>query len=201
MNFSAVGHERVVGVPSLLTWPDGILKEHGTGVSRQLDADFTEATSDRGFFRERLPFAPFEFVPFSHPPSCSATARHDSRSSSAWARSTSVLATTIPPMLIAAITWAVVRRDGFLSPKLRSNTLTIARNTVSKARLAATPLRATSVGSATIGHEFSTSSKCCRDRYALTTCAPTSVDERSTCTPSQQFFHSGSVKKQFSTSA
>jgi hypothetical protein len=51
------------------------------------------------------------------------------------------------------------------------------------------------------GHEFSTSSKCCRDRYALTTCAPTSVDKRSTCTPSQQFFHSGSVKKQFSTSA
>ena len=93
----------------------------GLGVSRQLDADFTEATSDREFFRERLPFAPFEFAPFSHPPSCSATARHDSRSSSAWARSTSVLATTIPPMLIAAITWALKLREGFLSPKLRSN--------------------------------------------------------------------------------
>ena len=37
------------------------------------------------------------------------------------------------------------------STRLLSSTLTIARNTVSKARLAATPLRATSVGSATMG--------------------------------------------------
>ena len=56
-------------------------------------------------------------------------------------------------------------------------------------------LRATSLGKATIGQEFSTSSKCWRDRYARTTCGPTSVDERSTWTPSQQLFHSGSVRK------
>jgi hypothetical protein len=47
---------------------------------------------------------------------------------------------------------------------LRSSTLTIARNTVSNARFARSPLRATSVGKATIGQEFSTSSKCCRDK-------------------------------------
>ena len=53
--------------------------------------------------------------------------------------------------------------------------------------------RATSVGKATMGHEFSTSSKCCRERYAFTICAPTSARDGSICTPSQQFFQSGSV--------
>ena len=37
-------------------------------------------------------------------------------------------------------------------------------HTVSKARFALKPLRATSVGNATIGQEFSMSSKCWRDR-------------------------------------
>jgi len=59
---------------------------------------------------------------------------------------------------------AVARlRRPFLG-KLRSKTLTIALNTVSKARLALTPLRATSVGNATMGQEFSMSSKCWRDK-------------------------------------
>ena len=39
-----------------------------------------------------------------------------------------------------------------------------ALKTVSKARFALTPLRATSVGNATMGQEFSTSSKCWLDR-------------------------------------
>ncbi len=58
----------------------------------------------------------------------------------------------------------VIRRGRPFSAELRSSTLTIASNTVSKARFALSPLRETSVGNATMGHEFSTSSKCWRDR-------------------------------------
>jgi hypothetical protein len=73
-------------------------------------------------------------------------------------------ATTIPPMDNAAMACAVTRRWRPFWIKLRSKTLTIALNTVSNARRAVLPLRATSVGNATIGQEFSTSSKCGRDR-------------------------------------
>src|SRR6267143_2862599 len=123
-------------------------------------------------------------------------AMHASRSSSARVPSAKDRAATMPPTHSAAMARAVVRRAGFFFATLRSNMLTMALKTVSYARLTFFPLRATSLGRATIGHEFSTSSKCCRERYARTTCGPTSVDDRSTCTPSQQLFHSGSVKKQ-----
>lgn len=76
-----------------------------------------------------------------------------------------------------------------------SGTSTIALNTVSNAFRALSLLRATSPGSATIGQEFSMSSKCCRDRSAFTTCCPAFVEARSTLTPSHTFFQSGSVKK------
>jgi hypothetical protein len=46
----------------------------------------------------------------------------------------------------------------------RFNTLTIALKTVAKTLGALSPLRATSHGNATTGQEFSTSSKCWRDR-------------------------------------
>src|SRR5258706_32295 len=92
------------------------------------------------------------------------------------------------------------RSRGIFVGTLSSNFLTMALKAVSFARLTFLPLRATSLGRAPIGHEFSTSSKCCRERYARTTCGPTSVEERSTCTPSQQLFHSGSVRKHPSTS-
>jgi len=86
------------------------------------------------------------------------------RNSSARARSTMVRATIMPPMDKAAMLCAVVRRSRPFWSKLRSRTLTMALKTVSKARFAPTPLRATSVGKATMGQEFSTSSKCWRDR-------------------------------------
>jgi len=75
-----------------------------------------------------------------------------------------VRATTMPPIDKAAMVCAGLWRPLPVLVKLRSNTLTMALKTVSKARLALTPLRETSVGSATIGQEFSTSSKCWRDR-------------------------------------
>ncbi len=118
----------------------------------------TPAARERGAFR--LPDPPFLF----HPPSSSATAMQSARSSSATFRLTTARATIIPPMHMAAVAWAVARRGVPLGITLRSRTLTIARNTVSNAALARSPLRETSVGSATIGQEFSTSSKCPRDR-------------------------------------
>src|SRR5882762_898370 len=133
-------------------------------------------------------------------PSLRAMAMHASRSSSARAPSAKDRAATMPPTHNAAMARAVVRRAGFFFATLRSNMLTMALKTVSYARLTSFPLRATSLGRATIGHEFSTSSKCWRERYARTICGPTSVEERSTCTPSQQLFHSGSVRKHPSTS-
>jgi hypothetical protein len=39
-----------------------------------------------------------------------------------------------------------------------------------------------------MGQEFSTSSKCCCDKYARTTCGPTPADNKSTSTSSQQLF-------------
>jgi len=48
--------------------------------------------------------------------------------------------------------------------RLRSKTLTIALNTVSNARFTFLLLRATLLGNAAIGHEFSTFSKCWRDK-------------------------------------
>ena len=77
----------------------------------------------------------------SQPPSLSAVAMHASRNSSATVRSTSTRAMTMPPMDNAAIASAVTRRWRSLSIKLRSKTLTIALNTVSKARRAVFPVR------------------------------------------------------------
>src|SRR6266576_434406 len=48
--------------------------------------------------------------------------------------------------------------------RLRSSTLTMKRKTASKALLAELPLRATSVGKATMGQESSTFSKCWQER-------------------------------------
>jgi hypothetical protein len=95
---------------------------------------------------------------------------HASRSSSATARSSIARATTIPPTHNAAIARACAAREELALAEptrpftLRSSNATIAVNTFSNAALAARPLRETSVGSATIGHEFSTFSKCCRER-------------------------------------
>jgi hypothetical protein len=61
-------------------------------------------------------------------------------------------------MDMAAMLSAVTRRARSFRDKLRSKTLTIALNTVSNASRAGLPLRATSVGNATMGQEFSTSS-------------------------------------------
>ena len=107
-------------------------------------------------------FLDFLFLP--QPPSSRATDMQAARNSSARARSTIFRATTMPPMDKAAMVCAILRRRRPFRFKLRSKTLTIALKTVSKARFALMPLRATSVGSATIGQEFSTSSKCWRDR-------------------------------------
>lgn len=85
---------------------------------------------------------------------------HASRRSSATARLTIARATTMPPTHKAAIARAVALRGRPFLIELRSRTLTIAWNTFSKARFALSLLRETSVGNATIGHEFSTSSKC-----------------------------------------
>ncbi len=108
--------------------------------------------------RLNLPF--FDLLVLFQPPRLRATAMQAARNSSARARSTIVRATTIPPMDKAAMLCAVERRRRPFSIKLRSRTLTIALKTVSKARFALTLLRATSVGNATMGQEFSTSSKC-----------------------------------------
>src|SRR5208282_1342491 len=110
--------------------------------------------------RDRLDLPFFDLLFLSQPPRLRAAAVQAARSSSARARSTMVRATTMPPMDNAAMLCAVVRRGRPFSIKLRSKTLTIALKTVSKARFALTPLRATSVGKATMGQEFSTSSKC-----------------------------------------
>jgi hypothetical protein len=83
---------------------------------------------------------------------------HDPRNSSASSRVTIERATTIPPTHNAAIARARICLGLFLSTKLRSNTPTIALKTVSNALFALSPLRATSLGIATIGQEFSTSS-------------------------------------------
>jgi len=63
----------------------------------------------------------------------------------------------MPPTHNAAVAWAVIRRGRAFSVELRSRILTMALNTVSKARLALAPLRETSEGNAIMGHEFSTS--------------------------------------------
>ena len=118
---------------------------------------------------------------------------HASRNSSAARRSTRVRAMTIPPTHVAAIDRAVVDQALRSLTTLRSRALTIAWNTAWNARRASSPLRATSVGRATIGQESSKSSRCCHERWARTTCGPTSLDLRSTGTPSQQLFQSGST--------
>src|ERR1700739_2948503 len=102
------------------------------------------------------------------PPSSSATDMQPSRNLSARVRSARVRATIMPPMDIAAMLPAIMRLRGSFLTKLLSSTFTMALKTVSNASLADLPLRATSVGKATIGQEFSTSSKCWRDRYAPT---------------------------------
>src|ERR1700727_1488670 len=121
-----------------------------------------DAATRRGSGRLDLPF--FDLLFRSQPPRLRATAVQARRNSSARARSTMVRATTMPPIAKAAMLCAVMRRWRPFSIKLRSKTLTIALKTVWKARFALMPLRATSVGNATMGQEFSTSSKCCRDR-------------------------------------
>ena len=73
-------------------------------------------------------------------------------------------ATTMPPMQSAATAMAVSSGACIECFTSRPRTVTIARNTFSNAALTFGSLRATSLGSATIGHEFSTSSKCCCDR-------------------------------------
>src|ERR1700722_1300992 len=112
----------------------------------------------------RADFQSFDALFLLQPPNARAPDVQAARNSSARARSTMARATTIPPMDKAAMICAVVRRWRPFLIMLRSKTLTIALKTVSKARLALIPLRETSVGSATIGQEFSMSSKCWRDR-------------------------------------
>jgi hypothetical protein len=83
-----------------------------------------------------LGFAAFRFALFV--PATQIKGDRDAclRNLSARARSTMVLATTMPPMDKPAMLWAAVRRRQPFLTKLRSNTLTIALNTVSKARYA-----------------------------------------------------------------
>jgi hypothetical protein len=110
----------------------------------------------------------FDLLLRFHPPISSATSIHAARRWSARTRLFKVLATIMPPDRqgrYALRQRAASGRSRRRFPvRLRSRTLTIALNTVSKARRALALLRATSVGSATIGQEFSTSSKCCRDK-------------------------------------
>jgi len=70
----------------------------------------------------------------------------------------------MPPMQRLAIAMAVFSAGWlvFLTSRLRM--FTIALNTFSNAAFTVSPLRATSLGSATIGHEFSTSSRCWLDK-------------------------------------
>src|SRR4029079_3683587 len=143
----------------------------------------------------------FEFVSSSHPPSLSATSIAARRNSFARACPSLARATTMPPTHSAAIASAEVRLEWSFLTELRCNMSTIASNTVWKACFALLSLRATSLGSATIGQELSISSRCCRDRYARTLCGPASVVFLSTWIPSQPLFHSGSVKKHCITSA
>jgi len=70
----------------------------------------------------------------------------------------------MPPIQSAAIAMAVFSRAWLLFLTSRPSSVTIALNTVSNAVLTLASPRATSLGRATMGHEFSTSSKCWRDR-------------------------------------
>src|ERR1700693_4892185 len=120
---------------------------------------------DQGHFlgRREIPYpAGFDERPFSdfQPPS-----RNEAFVAALRRRSESLVslrarATTMPPTHIAAIANAVssVGRDALFTS--RCNIFTIALNTPLKASFSFSSLRATSFGSATIGHEFSTSSKC-----------------------------------------
>src|SRR5215472_17139627 len=66
----------------------------------------------------------------------------------------------------AAIAWAVAGPRWSRFRKLRCRQPAMARNTVSKARLALGPARTTSLGSATIGHDSSMLSRCARETGA-----------------------------------
>src|SRR6267154_3494813 len=98
-----------------------------------------------------LPF--FDLAGLLQPPRSRATDMQASRSSAERAGSTRARATTIPPIQSEAMPWAVARRGRPFSVRLRSRTLTMERKTVSKALRADLPLRATSVGRATMGQE------------------------------------------------
>ena len=79
-------------------------------------------------------------------------------------RSFSDLATTMPPMHKAAMAMALSSRAKAGLRASLPKRETMALKTVSNAAFTRSSLRATSLGRATMGHEFSTSSRCWRDR-------------------------------------